>query len=119
MAGTIEQIETTGSNSQLCGLAYQLTADGSGVFGTLEIKGNVWIAGIEVVFDAVTPPNAITFPLNTVNDVSRVDDVSVTASGVVGLEFNLIPFPFGVKIPFTGNTTPNAKAKVIFSVMRG
>jgi len=102
----------------LKGLEKEFTADAAAATISVEPITGVsgWLCGVDIVFDAVAPPNALSLAVQTVDGIQiAVTSAALTASGRLVVE-PPVPFAGGLKLVPTGNTTNSAKGKIILLV---
>ena len=99
----------------LKGLEKEFTADAAAATIPVEPVEGVsgWLCGVDVVFDATTPPNALSLAVQTVDGIQiAVTSAALTASGRLAVE-PPVPFAGGLKLVPTGNATNSAKGKIV------
>jgi len=109
-----------GEFAQPIGLVKEFTA--SADLATIPVElvpdESGFLVGIDVVFDATTPPNSVVVAFQSIDGVVLYTPAAKTASGRIEID-PAIPFVGGYKLAPTGNTTNSAKAKIICLVVSG
>lgn len=102
---------------RLSEMSFQVIANPDASIPTLVVpKIPLALVGVRVLFDLISTPNSLSFPINSLDGISVVASQTLAASGPGVLPLSFVPFE-GMSIPFTGNTTPGGIFTITLSVI--